>query len=332
MPALFLYLCANPNRSNCIAVYTDERVLKYTIRRLLLMIPTLFFVALITFGLAKAAPGSPFDRNPDKPPKQETIDRLNKYYGLDKPVHEQFLQWLGNVAHLDFGISIVRQRQVSEILAQGFPVTAQLGVQALVLALAIALPLGVISALRQNTIVDYGSLFFATIGTTIPSFVVAIFFIYFFAVWLRLLPIVGWGTPQHMIMPTIILSLGAAAFLTRITRASMLEAVRQDYVRTARSKGLREQVVIVGHVLKNAMIPVATVVGPAAAGLITGSFIIETLFSVPGIGREYIRSIVALDYPIIMATTLLYAFFIVVANLSVDLVYGMLDPRIKVGK
>ncbi len=307
-------------------------MLKYTIRRLLLMIPTLFFVALITFALAKAAPGSPFDRNPDKPPKQETIDRLNKYYGLDKPVQEQFVMWLGNVVRLDFGISIVRQRQVSEILGQGFPVTAQLGIQALLLALAVALPLGVISALRQNTMVDYGSLFFATIGTTVPSFVLAIFFIYTFAVWLRLLPIVGWGTPQHMIMPTVILSLGAAAFLTRITRASMLEAIRQDYVRTARSKGLREQVVIVGHVLKNALIPVATVVGPATAGLITGSFIIEQLFSVPGIGREYIRSILALDYPIIMATTLLYAFFIVVANLSVDLVYGVLDPRIKVGK
>ena len=296
------------------------------------MIPTLFFVALITFGLAKAAPGSPFDRNPDKPPKQETIDRLNKYYGLDRPVHEQFALWLTNVAKLDFGISIVRQRPVSDILAQGFPITAQLGIQALLLALAISLPLGVISALKQNTMVDYGSLFFATIGTTIPSFVLALFFIYTFAVWLRLLPIIGWGTPQHMLMPTVILSLGSAAFLTRITRASMLEAIRQDYVRTARSKGLREQVVIVGHVLKNALIPVATVVGPAAAGLITGSFIIETLFSVPGIGREYIRSILALDYPIIMATTLLYAFFIVVANLSVDLVYGMLDPRIKVGK
>lgn len=296
------------------------------------MIPTLFFVALITFSLAKMAPGSPFDKNPDKPPSQATIDRWNRYYGLDKPVPEQFVMWLGNVARFDFGVSITRQRPVSEIIGQGFPTTAQLGLQALLLALAISLPLGVVSALRQNTIVDYGSLFFATIGTTIPSFVIAIFFIYIFAVGLHLLPLVGWGSPQHMIMPTVILSLGSAAFLTRITRASMLEAVRQDYVRTARSKGLREQVVIVGHVLKNAMIPVATVLGPATAALITGSFIIETLFSVPGIGREYISSILKLDYPVIMATTLLYAFFIVVANLTVDLVYGMLDPRIKVGK
>jgi oligopeptide transport system permease protein len=307
-------------------------VLKYTIRRLLLVIPTLFFVALITFGLAKAAPGSPFDRNPDKPPKQEVIDRWNRFYGLDKPVYEQFAMYVVNVAKLDFGLSVVRQRPVVEIIGQGFPVTAQLGLQALLLALAVALPLGVISALKQNTIIDYVSLFFATIGTTIPSFVMAIFFIYFFALGLKLFPITGWGTPQHMVMPTIILAMGAAAFLARITRASMLEAIRQDYVRTARSKGLREQVVVVSHVLKNALIPVATVVGPAAAGLITGSFIIETFFSVPGMGREYVRSILALDYPVIMGTTLLYAFFIIIANLSVDLVYGMLDPRIKVAK
>ncbi len=292
------------------------------------MIPTLFFVALITFALAKAAPGSPFDRNPDKPPKQETIDRWTRFYGLDKPVHEQFILYLTNVAKLDFGISVIRQRPVSDIIGQGFPVTAQLGIQALFLALAVALPLGVISALKQNTIVDYGSLFFATVGTTIPSFVMAIFFIYVFGG--RLFPITGWGTPQHMVMPTVILAMGAAAFLARITRASMLEAIRQDYVRTARSKGLREQVVVVRHVLKNVLIPVATVVGPAAAGLITGSFIIETFFSVPGMGREYVRSILALDYPVIMGTTLLYAFFIIIANLSVDLVYGMLDPRIKV--
>jgi oligopeptide transport system permease protein len=297
-----------------------------------LVIPTLFFVALITFALAKAAPGSPFDRNPDKPPKQEVIDRWNKFYGLDRPVHEQFVLYIVNVAKFDFGLSLVRQRPVVEIIGQGFPVTAQLGIQALLLALAVALPLGVISALKQNSLVDYASLFFATVGTTIPSFVMAIFFIYFFALGLRLFPITGWGTPQHGVMPTVILALGAAAFLARITRASMLEAIRQDYVRTARSKGLREQSVVVGHVLKNALIPVTTVVGPAAAGLITGSFIIETFFSIPGMGREYVRSILALDYPVIMGTTLLYAFFIVVANLSVDLVYGMLDPRIKVAK
>ncbi|HEY8806448.1 MAG TPA: ABC transporter permease [Candidatus Limnocylindria bacterium] len=307
-------------------------MLQYTIRRLLLIIPTMFFVAVITFGLTRASPGSPFDRNENRPLPQAAIDRLNRLYGIDRPVTEQFALFLGNALRLDFGSSLVKDRQVTEIIGQGLPVTAQLGVQALLLSLAISLPLGVISALKQNSMVDYGSLFFATIGYTIPSFVIGILLIFIFAVDLHLLPIVGWGDVRHMILPTIVLALGPAAFITRITRASMLEAIRQDYVRTARSKGLREQVVIVGHVMKNAMIPVATIIGPATAGLITGSFIIEQLFSVPGIGRLYVLSINQSDYPVIMATTLLYAFLIMVANISVDIVYGILDPRIKLAK
>ena len=307
-------------------------MLQYVIRRLLLIIPTMFFVALITFTLAHAAPGNPFEKNENRPLPQATIDRLNRLYGIDRPVTEQFALFLGNALRLDFGSSLVKDRQVTEIIGQGLPVTAQLGVQALLLSLAISLPLGVISALKQNSMVDYGSLFFATIGYTIPSFVIGILLIFIFAVDLHLLPIVGWGDVRHMILPTVVLALGPAAFITRITRASMLEAIRQDYVRTARSKGLREQVVIVGHVMKNAMIPVATIIGPATAGLITGSFIIEQLFSVPGIGRLYVLSINQSDYPVIMATTLLYAFLIMVANISVDIVYGILDPRIKLAK
>ena len=309
-------------------------MLKYTIRRLLLLIPTMFFVAVIVFFLAHAAPGSPFDAksNGDKGLPTATILRLEEHYGTNRPVHEQFLLYLSNAARFDFGNSFRSGRLVSDIVAEEFPVSAQLGVQALLVAIALALPLGVISALKQNSMVDYGALFFATIGTTIPSFVVAIFAIYLFGVSFHLLPFVGWSTPQHWILPTIILALGPMAFLARITRASMLEAIRQDYVRTARAKGLREQVVIVSHVMKNAMIPVATIIGPAIAGLITGSIIIEGIFSIPGIGREFLRSILGRDYPLIMAVYLLYAFLICLANLSVDLVYGMLDPRIKVGK
>lgn len=309
-------------------------MLKYTIRRLLLLVPTMFFVAVIVFFLAHAAPGSPFDAKSvgDKGLPRATIERLEELYGVNKPVHEQFIQYLANVARFDFGQSFRGGRQVSDVIGEGFPVSAQLGLQALLIALAFALPLGVISALKQNSMVDYGSLFFATIGTTIPSFVIGIFAIYLFGVTFHLFPFVGWSTPQHWVMPTVLLALGPMAFLTRITRASMLEAIRQDYVRTARAKGLREQVVIVSHVMKNAMIPVATVVGPATAGLITGSIIIERLFSIPGMGRQFLESILARDYPMIMATYLLYAFLICIANLSVDLVYGMLDPRIKVAK
>ena len=308
-------------------------MLQYTIRRLLLIIPTMFFVALITFTLAHMAPGSPFDKNENRPLSQETVDRLNRVFGLDKPIPEQFAIFLGDALRFDFGSSLTqRDRSVTEIIGQGLPVTAQLGVQALLLSLAISLPLGVVSALKQNSAIDYGSLFFATVGYTVPSFVIGIVAIFIFAVYLRWLPIIGWGDLRHMVMPTVILALGPAAVLTRITRASMLEAIRQDYVRTARSKGLREQVVVVAHVMKNAMIPVATIVGPVTAGLITGSFIIERLFSIPGIGRLYITSIEARDYPVIMATTLLYAFLIMVANITVDLVYGVLDPRIKLAK
>ena len=307
-------------------------MLNYTVRRLLLIIPTMFFVALITFGLSRAAPGSPFDRNENRPLSQQSIDRLNRLYNIDKPIPEQFALYLWNAVRLDFGSSLVRDRAVVEIIGQGLPNTAQLGIQALLLSLAISLPLGVVSALKQNSAVDYASLFFATVGYTIPSFVIGIVLIFIFAVNLRLLPIVGWGDLRHMILPTVILALGPAAVLTRITRASMLEAIRQDYVRTARSKGLREQVVVVGHVMKNAMIPVATIVGPVTAGLITGSFIVERLFSVPGIGRLYLISIEQRDYPVIMATTLLYAFLIMVANITVDIVYGVLDPRIKLAK
>jgi oligopeptide transport system permease protein len=305
-------------------------VLKYVIRRLLLIIPTMFFVALITFSLAHAAPGSPFDRNETKPLSQASIDRLNRYYGVDKPIAEQFVIYIGNLLRGDLGISFSRGRQVSEILGQGMGATAQLGVQALIVSLGIAIPLGIISALKQNTAIDYLSMLIASIGTTIPSFVIAIFLIYIFGVWLHLVPFVGWGTFGHTVLPTVALALGPTAYLTRITRASMLEAVRQDYVRTARSKGLHERAVIVGHALKNALIPVATIVGPVTAGLLTGSFIIETIFSVPGIGRLYVVSILQRDYPTIMSTTLLYAFLITIANLTVDLFYGVLDPRIKV--
>ena len=290
----------------------------------------MFFVALITFTLAHMAPGSPFDLNANRPLSQATIDRINRYYGVDKPIPEQFVIYMGNLLKGDLGLSFTRQRPVVDIIGQGIGTTFQLALGALLFALAFSIPLGIISALKQNTIIDYLSMLVATIGTTIPGFVIAIFLIYIFGVSLHLLPFVGWGSWQHMVMPTFALALGPGAFLTRITRASMLEAIRQDYVRTARSKGLHERAVIVGHALKNALIPVATIIGPATAGLITGSFIIESLFNVPGMGRLYIISILQRDYPVIMGTTLLYAFLIMVANLTVDIMYGMLDPRIKV--
>jgi oligopeptide transport system permease protein len=316
-------------------------VVQYAIRRVLLLIPTLLLVAFITFVLALSAPGSPFQRNPDKPLSESDQARLNQQYGLDRPIYEQFALYVANAVKLDFGTSLVRHRPVVEIIGDGLPRSIQLGFQAMLLAVVIALPLGIVSALKQNTPVDYFSVLVATIGTTIPSFVIAILLIYIFGVTLKWLPFVGWGEGcgplpscdvSKMILPTFILGLGPAAYLTRITRASMLEAIRQDFVRTARAKGLGERAIVVGHALRNALIPVITILGPVTAGLIVGTFFIEYIFSIPGSGREYIRAINARDYPVIMGTTLLFAFFIALANLVVDLTYGFVDPRIKVGK
>jgi oligopeptide transport system permease protein len=298
-------------------------------------------VALITFVLAQAAPGSPFDRNPDKPLSEDARARLNALYGLDRPIHEQFAIYVANAVRLDFGNSIISQRPVVEIIGNGLPRSAQLGIQALLVAVAIALPLGVVSALKQNTLVDYGSVLAATIGTTIPSFVIGLMLIYVFGVTLKWVPFIGWGEGcgplpscdfRRMILPTLVLALGPAAYLMRITRASMLDVIRQDFVRTARAKGLRENVVVVRHALRNALIPVITILGPATAALIVGTFFIEYIFSIPGSGGEYIRAIRSRDYPVIMATTLLYAFFIALGNLVVDLAYGVVDPRMKVAK
>ena len=310
-------------------------MLKYTIRRFLLLIPTLFVVLLVTFTLAHAAPGGPWDKEDAKRQSQAVVDNLNRKYGLDKPLPEQFALYVWNAVHGDFGVSLTfRDREVTTIIADAWPVSARLGVQAILLAVAFSIPLGVISALKQNTIVDYGSLLFATAGTSIPSFVLAIFAIYVFAVTLRWVPTQGWGGGdiQHVMLPTVLLAVGSSAFLTRITRASVLEAIRQDYVRTARAKGLQEQVVVVSHVLRNALIPVVTVLGPATAFVVTGTFFIEYMFSLPGLGRMFVNSLFARDYPLLLAIYLLFAFIISIANLTVDLLYGFLDPRIKVAK
>lgn len=308
---------------------------QYLVRRVLLMIPTLFFVALITFALAHATPGGPWDRNADRQLSDQVVANLDRYFGLDRPLHEQFLRYVANAARLDFGSSIQSNRPVRDIIGEGLPVTVQLGLQALLLALVVAVPLGVVSALHRNSLADYAGVLISTVGTTIPNFVLAVLLISLFGVTLRVLPFVGWGDGldvRRMILPTALLALPAVAYFTRMTRAGVLDAIGQEYVRTARAKGLGERVVVLRHVLKNALIPVATVVGPSAAGLMAGSFVIEYIFSIPGIGRLYVRSIEARDYPVIMGTTLLYAFLVVVANLTVDLAYGALDPRVKLGQ
>jgi len=302
---------------------------RYVIRRLLLLIPVLFFISIITFGLAHAVPGGPFDREKPLPP--EVKANLEKYYGLDQPVWKQYVDYVSDIVlRFDFGPTYrSRGRGVNDIFKDHLPVSAQLGLAAIAIALVIGLPLGILAALKQNTIWDYLGMGLAIFGVSVPAIVLGPMLILIFALSLHLLPVAGWGTPAKMIMPALALGLRESAIMARLTRASMLQVIREDYIRTARAKGLTERVVMVRHALKNAFIPVATILGPMFAALVTGTFIVEQIFAIPGMGKYFITSITNRDYPVVMGTILLYAVFLVLANLAVDLTYAFLDPRIR---
>jgi oligopeptide transport system permease protein len=307
-------------------------MIRFVINRMLWTIPVLWLVATVTFVLMHAAPGGPFDaRSAGKPLDPALAASFNRHYGLDKPLWQQYVIYLGNAAHFDFGTSYTQEgTSVVAVIMQGFPYSARIGVYALLLAVATGVPIGVVAALKQNTVVDYAGLLFATIGYSVPSFVLAIFLLVLFAITLPLVPVLftDW---RSYILPSVVLGAGSAAFLTRLTRASMLEILRQDHVRTARAKGLKHRLVVLRHVVRNGLIPVITILGPALAGLITGTIIIENVFGVPGMGYLFIQSITARDYPVIMGTTLFYAFLVVIGNMVVDITYGLVDPRIRVG-
>ncbi|HNT05137.1 MAG TPA: ABC transporter permease, partial [Anaerolineae bacterium] len=291
---------------------------RYVIRRLLLLIPVLFFISIITFGLAHAVPGGPFDREKPLPP--EVKANLEKYYGLDQPVWKQYVDYVSDIVlRFDFGPTYrSRGRGVNDIFKDHLPVSAQLGLAAMAIALVIGLPLGILAALKQNTIWDYLGMGLAIFGVSVPAIVLGPMLILIFALSLHLLPVAGWGTPAKMIMPALALGLRESAIIARLTRASMLQVIREDYIRTARAKGLTERVVMVRHALKNAFIPVATILGPMFAALVTGTFIVEQIFAIPGMGKYFITSITNRDYPVVMGTILLYAVFLVLANLAVD--------------
>ncbi len=303
---------------------------RYIVRRVLLLVPTLLAVYTISFVLIHAMPGGPFDTG-DKPLSAEALARLNAAYGLDKPLWQQYLSYLWNVLHGDFGPSLVQQgRSVSDIFKDFFPVSLQLGLLAFLFAVVMGLAAGVFSAIRQNTPVDYFCTFGAIIGISAPSYVVASLLILLFANTFHLLPTGGWNGlfDKAALIPAFALALGPAAILARYTRSSLLDVLRQDYVRTARAKGLDERSAIVRHALRNAMIPVATVMGLSFANVITGSFFIETTCNVPGLGRYFVKSVNGRDYSVMFGTVLLFAAIIAVMNLIVDLLYGVLDPRI----
>jgi oligopeptide transport system permease protein len=303
-------------------------MLGYVIRRVLWIIPVLFVVSLITFALMHAAPGGPWDREKQLP--AATIARLNEIYGLDQPVWQQYLRWVGGLLRGDLGPSYkYLDLSVDNIVANGIWTTMQLGFMAFGLSVIVGIPLGVIAALNHNRWPDYLATFISVLGICTPSFVGSILLLVLFSVILRWFPTFGWGDPSHWVLPTVALALFPIAQIARYTRASMLEVTRKDYIRTAQSKGLKERTVVVVHMIRNAMIPVITILGPIMAFLITGSFIIETIFSIPGIGRDYVTSIGQRDYGVIMAMTMLYAVVIAVMNLVVDVLYAYIDPRIR---
>ncbi|MBI4496539.1 MAG: ABC transporter permease [Chloroflexi bacterium] len=301
---------------------------RFIVRRLLWLIPVLGFVSFITFSLMHLVPGGPWDR--DKKLAPAVVEALNRRYGLDKPFHEQYLNFVANALQGDLGVSYTYQdRGVTEIIMQGFPTTATLGALALLISVLLGISLGTIAALRPNSWVDYLSIAFATLGAAAPSFVIGIVLVIVFSVWLHLLPTSGWGTPAKAVLPALALGAYPAAFLARLTRSSMLEVLSQDYIRTARAKGLAYQTMLIRHAVKNALIPVLTVAGPIAAFFATGSFVIENLFSIPGIGRLFVQGVFQRDYGLIMGTTLFYAFIVAIANLVVDVLYAFVDPRIR---
>jgi oligopeptide transport system permease protein len=288
----------------------------------------LLAISFITFSLMHLVPGGPWDR--DKQLAPQVIENLNKKYGLDKPFLVQFGSYMWGVAHGDLGVSYMYQdRGVTQILAQGLPKTATLGIIAFLLAIGIGIPLGMIAALRQNSSIDYASVLFSTIFASIPAFVLGILLMIVFSVYLHWLPTSGWGQISNVVMPCFSLAALPAAYIARITRASILDVARQDYIRTARAKGMMERVVMIRHILRNALIPVLTVTGPELAYLVTGSFIIENLFSIPGVGRLFVQGVFQRDYGLIMGSILFYTFVIAVMNLVVDILYAAVDPRIR---
>lgn len=299
------------------------------IRRTLALIPVLFVISVITFLLMHSVPGSPFATE-DKPLPPQIKANLEAFYGLDRPLVTQYLSYMGNALRGDLGPSYLqRNRTVNDIIRQQLPPSATLGVLALGVAILLGVPIGILSAVKQNTWIDYLGMFIAIAGVSVPAMTLGPLLIWGVALELDLLPVARWGTWQQAILPSLTLGLGSAAILARLTRASMLQVIHQDYIRTARSKGLGERTVINKHALRNALIPVVTVLGPLFAALVTGSMVVEQIFAIPGLGRYFVDSVAARDYPVIMGTTLLYAVVLVLSNLVVDISYTLIDPRIR---
>ena len=306
---------------------------RYTIKRLIQGVITVWFIATATFVAMHAVPGDPLIH--DKAVTAQIRKNLEVKYGLDKPVVTQYLIYMGNMLKGDFGISFTQQnRSVNDIIIKHFPVSATLGILAVVFAAIGGILWGALTALYRNRLPDVVIMFLVILGISVPSFVFAalgqLALVNLNALFGRtLLPVAGWGTVAHMLVPSIVLGLGTMAFLTRLMRSSMLEIVNADYVRTAKAKGLPITRIFLKHELRNAILPVITVLGPAIAAITTGGFVVELVFAIPGLGRYFVQAVQQLDYTVIMGTTVFYGAFLVLMVILVDLLYGLVDPRVR---
>lgn len=300
----------------------------YIIKRIFSLIIVLFVVITVTFALMHSIPGGPFTSERNLPPA--VMKNIEERYHLNDPLWVQYADYLKNVIKGDLGPSFKYEaRTVNEIIAESFPVSAQLGTIAILLSVAIGVPVGIISALRQNQWPDYLAMFLGTIGISVPNFIISTILIYIFALKLDLLPAAMWGDPEYMILPAVSLAGFPTAFIARLMRSSMLEVLSQDYIKTAKAKGLSSLQIICRHALKNALIPVVTYLGPLIAAVFTGSFVIESIFAIPGLGRHFVTSIYNRDYTVILGITVFYSTLLIVLNFLVDMAYVLLDPRIK---
>jgi oligopeptide transport system permease protein len=292
------------------------------------MVPTLWVIATLTFFLIRLAPGGPFNAEKDIPPAAKA--QLEKAYGLDRPLGQQYLSFLTHAARLDFGPSYkFPARQVREIIFEAFPVSLELGLWALLLALAIGVPIGVIAAVRQNSGADFAAMAAALAGVSIPNFVLGPVLVLGFSLTLFLFPPALWDGPRSRVLPVLTLSTAYVAYIARLTRGGMLEILRQDYIRTARAKGLPERAVVFKHALKLGILPVVSYLGPAAARIVMGSIVVETLFAIPGLGRHLVNGAFNRDYTLVLGVVLFYAAFLMTLNLVVDIAYTRLDPRVE---
>ena len=304
-------------------------MLRFLLRRVLLGIPVLVAVATLTFLIMHWVPGGPFDTEKILPPA--IIANIEAKYHLDQPVGVQYLLYMKQLLQGDLGPSYKYiGRDVSDILRDTFPVSFTLGMCAVLVVLGMGVPAGIISAYWKNSLLDRSILLFAAMGISIPSFVLGAVSVWIFSHQWHLLPPALWEGPRYMILPAFALGAGFAGYIARLTRTTVLDVLSSDYIRTARAKGLTEFKILIKHVLINSIYPIVSVMGPLTAGLVTGSFVIEFVFSIPGMGRFFITAVTNRDYPLIMGVTLVYAVLIVVANIVVDIIYGWLDPRVSV--